>query len=151
MIKFGTIYIPGPFFLHFWGTIFLLSYWSPWHYSNSSTGSHICQLPLLNSSTSFRFIYLSSFVSHHGKHSQEWCCLTIKAYMYILQISPWQNYRLILYYWIQADNWQADAMRLKKCILPKNIDDSHFMFLRGLNSEEWILYMFKALQHRNIM
>ena len=82
---------------------------------------------------SFCFILLSSFLSHHGKHSREWCCLTIKAYMYILQISPWQNYRLILYYWIQADNWQADAMRLKKCILPKNIDDSLFMFLRGLN------------------
>ena len=48
---------------------------------NSFAVSHLIQLPLLNSITPFCFILFFIFLSHHGKHSKEWCCLTIKVYI----------------------------------------------------------------------
>ena len=53
---------------------------------NSFSVSHLIQLPLLNSIIPFCFILFIIFLSHHGKHSKEWCCLTIKVYMYVCKI-----------------------------------------------------------------
>ena len=51
--------------------------WFRWHSSYSTTFIEQYHLFL------FHFII---FLSHHGKHSKEWCCLTIKVYI------KWHNY-----------------------------------------------------------
>ena len=57
-------------------TILLTSYWQYFCSQSSYSTSFIKQYhPFL-----FHFII---FLSHYGKHLEEWCCLTIKVYKYI--------------------------------------------------------------------
>ena len=52
---------------------------------NSFAVSHLIQLPSLNICCFTPFLFhpflyqFIIFLSHHGKHSKEWCCLTIKV------------------------------------------------------------------------